>query len=176
MEHYVCRCDARRTKEFALAWGLLQVILQEVEMVLHFGISVGGINFAGDAASDGLQEEGHGCGPDTLCNETDNERREKTALRVVHQELTLLVGHVWAAKYGCITTYLVPHPLVRLGSELTLFPLRIPFRYHVRTKVIADVVQNGLALGQNDLILFSSYSTASPKTGFVSPLFRIRQG
>jgi hypothetical protein len=104
------------------------------------------------------------------------KRREKTALRVVHQELTLLVGHVWAAKYGCITTYLVPHPLVRLGSELTLFPLRIPFRYHVRTKVIADVVQNGLALGQNDLILFSSYSTASPKTGFVSPLFRIRQG
>ena len=51
--------------------------------------------------------------------------------------------------------YLVPHPLFRLRAKHTLLALGVPGRNQLLSKVIADVLHDGLTLG-NDNVLFRS--------------------
>jgi hypothetical protein len=54
------------------------------------------------------------------------------------------------------TAYLVPHPLLCLTSKNALFPLLIPFRNHMLSKVFTNILHDGFTLSNDNFFVGSS--------------------
>ena len=101
-------------------------------MVGELWVSVGPVDFVGDAVRDRAQEEGNGRGADAGGDEGDDQRRDEGALRVVEEEL-------------------VAQPLCSLSAQFSFLAGGVARGHEVGAEVVGEVVHDCFAFGDDEL-------------------------